>query len=128
MKLVQLELHNYAYWEDLTVDFTNQQDKPTACSKIILCGEQESGKSTITRSLRWLLYGDFQKPPDDYYPFSWKRQQQDTQFVRGVFIHPKEGRLILTRTRAPGSNNTVRTLSVKGEEKPAVAVPKSLYI
>ena len=48
MKLINLELHNFGYWDNLTVNFSNQDaDNPQPCSRIILCGEQESGKSII---------------------------------------------------------------------------------
>jgi len=124
MELISLELHNYGYWEDLTVNFTDQKAQPKACSKIILCGEQESGKSTIARSLRWLLYGDLQRDPTKSYPFAWTGQQKEVQFVRAIFLHPDDGQLILTRTRSPPSNETNKTLKVRTKEIPAAAVPK----
>jgi len=123
MKIISLELHNYGYWEDLEVRFTEQEESANASSKVILCGEQESGKSTIARSLRWLMYGDLQRPPESTYPFTWNKEQKEQQFVRAIFQHEEEGQIIVTRSRKPGSNKTDRKLIVKGDEKPDSAVP-----
>ena len=115
MKIISLELHNYGYWEDLEVRFTEQEESANASSKVILCGEQESGKSTIARSLRWLMYGDLQRPPESTYPFTWNKEQKEQQFVRAIFQHEEEGQIIVTRSRKPGSNKTDRKLIVKGD-------------
>ena len=77
MKIISLELHNYGYWEDLEVRFTEQEESANACSKVILSGEQESGKSTIARSLRWLM-SRFAR--HKHYPRN--KEQKEQQFVR----------------------------------------------
>lgn len=122
MKLLKLELHNFGYWEDVTVNFTDQKQTPTACSKIILCGEQESGKSTIGRALRWCLYGDLVREPKKSYPFAWDGLQNDEQFVRAIFLHPVDGQLIVTRSRSPPTPETTKSLKVNSKDIPKQAV------
>jgi len=117
MLLCSLEIKNYGYWKDLQIPFADKDGNPYPT--ILLHGEQNSGKSSIVRSLRWLMYGDLWEPPVSKFPNSWKGEFKETQYVRASFSTPTE-KIVATRTRSPGKGmkNTTVQLSRNGKQVP----------
>jgi len=122
MKLLKLELYNYAYYKDLVeIDFTDNDGKPV--DRILLTGKQGQGKSTISRSIRWILYGDLGQPPSDLFPWDWdwgeNKIMQDDQWGRVTYLHPDKGTIMFTRKRPKSSgreiNKTETTLMIENE-------------
>lgn len=122
LKLLLLEIKNFEYWDDATVLFADDDGKPH--STILLHGSQESGKSTIGRALRWLLYGDMQgEKIIDKYPNSWADADgnkdpnpKEVQYVIAKYLHPEDDDIItVSRTRSPGSIKTKIEMDIAGE-------------
>ena len=114
MLLCNLEIKNYGYWSELEIPFADDQGKPY--STILLHGEQNSGKSSIVRSLRWLMYGDLWENPQKKFPNSWKKEFKEAQYVRASFSGTKESYRHQTRTPAKGVNKTAISLIIDGNE------------
>jgi hypothetical protein len=119
MKLLMMQMKNFEYWDGVhDVLFADKSGTPF--DTILILGEQESGKSTIGRALRWLLYGDMQgERPRDKYPNIWADSDgiksddpKESQHVIAKYVHPKEGIIEVTRTRSPGSTRTVTSMRV----------------
>lgn len=122
MKLLKLELFNYSYYKDsVEIDFTDNEGKPV--DRILLTGKQGQGKSTISRSIRWILYGDLGQPPYDLFPWDWNWEENktmmDDQWGRVTYLHPDKGTIVFTRKRPKSSgrdiNFTETTLMIGNE-------------
>ena len=99
LQLLKLEIHNYGYWENLELKFADSDGKPY--STVLLHGLQNSGKSTIGRALRWLLYSDMMENPELKFPNKWNKNFSERQYVRATYLTNKDEVLIATRTRTP---------------------------
>ena len=123
MKLMMMQMKNFEYWDgEHNVFFADKNGKPF--NTILILGEQESGKSTIGRALRWLLYGDMQgEDPKDKYPHIWADSEgnktedpKEPQHVIAKYLHPKEGIIEVSRYRNPGSTKTLTTMRIDSSE------------